>query len=59
MSNPTFNAVVDGDTCSFICPLCGKENIHGAINGSRASHCKCWDEYELVCVELPDPEKYK
>ena len=34
---------------SFVCPKCGKKNMHGGTygepgtcDGHRASHCECW-----------------
>lgn len=40
---PTFAARPDGpDTCSFVCPVCGKRNHHGRGDGHRHAHCSCW-----------------
>jgi len=37
---------------SFICPICGKKNVHGAFDGHRVADCGCWkDGYFIVCRE--------
>ncbi len=40
---PTFELRKDrGGNWFFVCPQCRKRNIHGPIDGHRASHCDCW-----------------
>ena len=50
---PTFEVVSEdvGQRRSlvFVCPKCGKKNVHGGVHGvkgggdgHRVSHCECW-----------------
>jgi hypothetical protein len=58
---PTFPVLRDGIHIVFFCPVCGKENRHGAADlppgsdhGHRSSHCDCWPlGYHLQEVDVP------
>lgn len=42
---PTFTVTLQNGSFVFVCPSCGKRNIHGAgTEGHRHSHCPCWQE---------------
>ncbi len=39
---PIFEVMASGPHFVFTCPRCHGLNVHGAKDGHRASHCKCW-----------------
>ena len=50
---PTFTVTLSGGQFTFVCPMCRKRNYHGAVEGHRVSHCKCWSS-QGYNIMLPD-----
>lgn len=59
---PQFPVVRKNNTLQFICPKCGKKNLHGGGkkvgdgDGHRNSHCPCWRSNGYVIKELIEEE---
>jgi len=39
---PEIKCVEENDQFIFWCPHCGKEHVHGAVEGHRVSHCPAY-----------------
>lgn len=40
---PTFLVTREGEQFTFVCPMCRRRHYHGAFEGHRVSHCRCWE----------------